>query len=383
MRGIDSEERLCYIVKKEGEAAMQEMYIRYQELDEFMRLYHEKHHLFINFNDAINHLIEQGSYTRDRIKQIKRTNLSEEEFIEVIGNSQIGTNQYLHQKKESDSQLIPYDLNLFAFKHLKQKEQIFHPHNCFDFNFLYKGEAVLYFENTERRLQEGEICLMAPHSNYRIELVEESTILIELYIKNSTFDRLFFDLFIDYDIISKFIRNILYDQYSPNYLLFRSEEVGDLKEIIQNIFIETNYVDQYSGDAAIYWTHLLFIMLLRNFKFEFSYVGLEKDKNEYFFEILTYVYENYRYITMKKLANHFHYNESYLSTLFMQKLHMKFIDVLTDIRMNKAVDLLKNSDWTIYDIAQQVGYESSDHFTRVFKKTKGCTPGIYRNKKAS
>ena len=77
-------------------------------------------------------------------------------------------------------------------------------------------------------------------------------------------------------------------------------------------------------------------------------------------------------------AAKFGYNESYLSTLFLSKTKRNFRDYVTDARMSRACDLLATTSLTMAQVAEAVGYASSDHFQRMFKRKMGVTPGTYR-----
>lgn len=67
-----------------------------------------------------------------------------------------------------------------------------------------------------------------------------------------------------------------------------------------------------------------------------------------------------------------------LSLAFKQVTGMNFIDYLTKVRLDKAKELLQETEDKINDIAGQVGYQPS-YFTRIFKKFEGKTPGQYRD----
>ena len=57
---------------------------------------------------------------------------------------------------------------------------------------------------------------------------------------------------------------------------------------------------------------------------------------------------------------------------------MTFSNYLTEVRIRKAGELMETTDLKIYEISQSVGYNSVEHFTRVFKKLCGVSPGGYR-----
>lgn len=60
---------------------------------------------------------------------------------------------------------------------------------------------------------------------------------------------------------------------------------------------------------------------------------------------------------------------------------MNFQDVVREARMRKARTLLKESGQTVESIAADVGYESVEHFNRLFKKSYGITPVQFRMQK--
>lgn len=95
--------------------------------------------------------------------------------------------------------------------------------------------------------------------------------------------------------------------------------------------------------------------------------------------IQTYIQHNYqKALTQDFIASLFYLNRSYLSTLFKQKTGMKFVDYLNDVRIEKAKELLINSDRKMYHISKAVGYDNTKYFFRVFKKKVGYSPEQYR-----
>lgn len=95
--------------------------------------------------------------------------------------------------------------------------------------------------------------------------------------------------------------------------------------------------------------------------------------------IRNYVDENFSYeLTLASLADMFHLNETYLSGLFKQSVGVTFSDYVTKLRLNRAADLLKESELKLTDIATLVGYSSSSYFSTAFKKFYGKGPKEYR-----
>jgi transcriptional regulator GlxA family with amidase domain len=53
-------------------------------------------------------------------------------------------------------------------------------------------------------------------------------------------------------------------------------------------------------------------------------------------------------------------------------------EYLKELRLNKALLLLKNSEHSISEISEKVGYSHTGHFAKIFKSTYGITPSKYR-----
>lgn len=72
-----------------------------------------------------------------------------------------------------------------------------------------------------------------------------------------------------------------------------------------------------------------------------------------------------------------------ISISYLQHLYKEFfgISIQQDIiygRIERAAQLLNGTNYSISEVAQMVGYENFEHFSRQFKKVKGCSPSSYR-----
>lgn len=81
---------------------------------------------------------------------------------------------------------------------------------------------------------------------------------------------------------------------------------------------------------------------------------------------------------MGSIAGKFYINASYLSQLFKKEMNIKFIDYITKIRLEKAIELLKDTSLTVNEIAEAVGYKDARYFREIFVKHMGKTPSQYR-----
>lgn len=95
---------------------------------------------------------------------------------------------------------------------------------------------------------------------------------------------------------------------------------------------------------------------------------------------LEYIDENYdkESMSLNQAAAKLFVSANYLSTVFSQNMKKTFVEYVTAKRMDKAKKLLKNTNKSSGDIAQEVGYKDSHYFSFVFRKTQGCSPREYR-----
>lgn len=101
-------------------------------------------------------------------------------------------------------------------------------------------------------------------------------------------------------------------------------------------------------------------------------------------EIQMFIRQHYAdNISLNSLAEQFYLHPNYLSRLFKEKTGQNFIDYLTEVRMEKVKELLKNSDQKIVEICDLTGYDNPRYFSKVFKQYTGMTPSEYRESSAA
>jgi AraC-like DNA-binding protein len=83
-------------------------------------------------------------------------------------------------------------------------------------------------------------------------------------------------------------------------------------------------------------------------------------------------------LSLALLSDEFDLNPSSISTLFKEEFGEKFVVYVSQVRMEHAKALLRNSEHSIQEIAEKVGYLHQMSFIRAFKKQVGTTPGDYR-----
>ena len=99
-------------------------------------------------------------------------------------------------------------------------------------------------------------------------------------------------------------------------------------------------------------------------------------------EAKEYISEHYHDpdLSVDEVCRQLHVSPNYFSTIFKRETGKTYIAYLTGLRMEKAVELLKNTQLKTYAIAERVGYQEQNYFSYVFKKTYGVSPSKYRSR---
>ena len=83
-------------------------------------------------------------------------------------------------------------------------------------------------------------------------------------------------------------------------------------------------------------------------------------------------------LSVETLCAHLHLSPAYFSTLFKRETQKSFTAYVTDLRMDHAAQMLRDTDEKTYLIAERAGYADPNYFSYVFKRHFGVSPSKYR-----
>jgi two-component system response regulator YesN len=81
---------------------------------------------------------------------------------------------------------------------------------------------------------------------------------------------------------------------------------------------------------------------------------------------------------LEEIAAALSVSKNHYSTLFKRETGTSLWAYLTEIRMSKARELLRDTDMRSHEIAYAVGYDNPSYFSKLFKKLNNQTPQEYR-----
>lgn len=167
-----------------------------------------------------------------------------------------------------------------------------------------------------------------------------------------------------------------------------TEEVGHILKLdmystpITRIFELLNKVsthqinDAYEASAQSY----TFLMELQRF-----ILNIKSDKvlPESITKATLFMDNNYAEpITLDDIVQASGLSKYHFTRLFHEKIQLTPIQYLTNCRIKRSIELLKDDQLTIEDIALGVGFSNGNYFTKVFRSYLGVPPGKYRNSKS-
>lgn len=216
------------------------------------------------------------------------------------------------------------------------------------FIFPISGKGILHFGDNAFVAERGKMIHGCPGQQLEFEVIgDEPFHHINLY----------------YDSNNKILLDIKLDN---------AEKILDILETIlelnQNKTLKSTYQAEQLLDQA--------------FESIFSdYLNSSVKTNQQLIkEVVAYIHSSYhKNITLKSLSDYSGKKPDKLSYLFYQYMGIRPINYLIKYRLEQAIELLKEDDYTVQEVAALVGYSDPLYFSRIFKKHVGYSPSQVKN----
>lgn len=130
------------------------------------------------------------------------------------------------------------------------------------------------------------------------------------------------------------------------------------------------------GDSCIVDGYLtaFFGKLLKQCRIEKSHLS-----RDCVLSILQYCAQHFREnISVQELSQALHISRSHICHIFSRRLHIGFCDYVNSLRLNEAVKLLENKNFSMAEISDRAGFPTIRTFNRAFLKRYGSSPTAYR-----
>lgn len=190
----------------------------------------------------------------------------------------------------------------------------------------------------------------------------------------------------------------LFEEFYQAIMDYKSLSLADLKVVTLKYATLLSFeIDRWSKDEAstqsvnVYQAVMdmeslqQMAQIIQELLTIWSHVFYKKEETKFKSHVdLAIHYMNEQYsdssLTLQKLAKLIHVSAPYLSNLFKIEKGFNFGDYLLELRMKKAMELLREESLKTYEISEQVGYSNPQYFSICFKKYTGHTPAEFKKK---
>lgn len=106
------------------------------------------------------------------------------------------------------------------------------------------------------------------------------------------------------------------------------------------------------------------------------------DKSKYVLQATNYIAEHYADtgLNITGIAQHLGVSEGHLSHVFKKETNYTVVGYITQYRIHRAMELLKDRRYKVYEVAEMVGYRDVTYFGSTFKKITGMSPSDYQDR---
>lgn len=276
---------------------------------------------------------------------------------------------FFSEGMEQEIQIIQHD---------RYSPPVLHNHDFFEFIYVYEGEFAQQINSWKLLMHTGDFCLIPPQVHHSLD-VQNYSIVLNLLIPKSKFRDMIFNGLHGSNLFSDFFIRNASAARNNDYIIFHTYGDTQLQQIILDLCLERLNKDAYYIHMMNTYMMFLLGLLLRNYAKNCELPAPKQKKAEPELQILWYIEKYYRTLTLKELAEQFHYSPQHMSLLIRRLTGISFTEYQLQKRMQAASDLLVKTSMKIKSISESVGYCNQEHFIRTFHKYYGCTPGKYRN----
>lgn len=259
------------------------------------------------------------------------------------------------------------------------KASIEEAERVFAYRYLKKWNQIIDGEETEKKVEEdSELNVKALQidkldrkiiENFlKTGLKSEVTHFVDEYFESfgeKNIQSLLFRQYVTMDIYLTAVAVLESLDYNSDDLVTRCGDFKDMESVFPTVEQTKDYLKVVIGTTID----------LRETVSKRKYSSLLKNATNY----IEQNYDNDE-ISLNTVAASVNLSPNHFSTIFSQEIGKTFVEYLTNVRMEKAKEMLRGSSMKTAEIAYAVGYKDAHYFSYLFKKTQKCTPREFRSR---
>ena len=252
-----------------------------------------------------------------------------------------------------------------------------HRHNFIEVLYVCEGSLTNIIGGKEVVIEAGELLFLNQFTRHEILPAGKNDIAINFMILPEFFD-VAYTMAGSNNILADFLVHVLrQNEEKGEYLHFRVAEVLQIQNLLENMIysLVTGKGDQNRINQTT--MGLIFLYLLDSVQYAEMRVPNQYE-NMIAMTTLDYIEQSYKTATLTELCVKLHLPMHVLSKMIKKNTGFNFKELLQRKRMNKAIELMCETELPISDIIAAVGYENGSYFHRVFREKYHVTPRAFQ-----
>ena len=243
-----------------------------------------------------------------------------------------------------------------------------HAHEYFEIVYVEKGQVTNWIDGKEIKLSQGDLCIHNPNAlNMILDSKDDEDVIINIILPPNIFQRSFFDMLRQNRQLDEFFNRFsLSSDRADTYMAFLhpSNRTDTIIELLVEEFLRGEDASRIILESTLV---VLFGELIRNYH-----------PDPFLTKLTTAINEDLESVSIKEIADRFGYQKNYFSNLVKEKTGYTFNQLVTETRIQKAVNLLLFSNDSIEKISEAIGYRSTASFFTHFRQKYQITPAEFR-----
>lgn len=256
------------------------------------------------------------------------------------------------------------------------RQELFHRHDYFYFNYTYQGEydSISFKYDNRITIREGELYAGQPFAGHALCVHDDKeTTIIGVLIQKDTFCRAFLPMLSANTKLFHFLLDPSTNEFSDEYIHYKIEDDCNIRALLEMMVVE--YANRQE-DTQVVLKSLTFSFLIQVAR-QYVHANREPINKRTSEKIVEYIGEHVDTVTLKEIAKKFSYHPNYVSTMLHREIGKSFSEILLELRMERAVILLKGTSLPVEEISSLLGYSNSSNFYKAFRDYYHVSPREY------
>ncbi|ETI69920.1 AraC family transcriptional regulator [Neobacillus vireti] len=282
-------------------------------------------------------------------------------------SGKISLNDYLHRLNQNGASFQVHYWGVMP----QHYDTPLHKHSFFEVCYVVEGKGIYTDDYSSYLLQENTIFLSRPEVLHQIKSEKGLSLL---YVA--------FEL-IESESSESWIRIVETAKQCTEIVVHGKDEI-ETALLWKSLLIQaTKRNNEFFEEVLSNIAYSLIISILQDFVPDLNksnHMNIPEKYSMLLNQAQLYIHDNLsNSLKLTEVAKHLHISGRHLSRIFVSELGVSFSKYVRDERINRAVLLLKKTNLSIKEIAEETGFINVQYFTRVFTTMMQTSPGRFRS----